>query len=139
MAAGTKFNSFNEALGKKVHNLHTDVLKILLSNVAPIAANAVKADITEIAPGNGYPAGGSQVANTSFTQSGGVATLYGDDVNYTAAGGTIGPYRYAILYNDSAANDELICWWDYGSSQTLQIAETQKIDYNANREIVQVT
>lgn len=133
----TKFNSFVEAKGRKVHNLHTDVLKVMLTNVQPIAANAVKADITEIAPGNGYTAGGHQVGNTSYTQSGGVAKLLGDDVNITASGGSVGPYRWAVLYNDTAANDELIGFWDYGSAQTLLTGETQKVDFNAAREILQ--
>lgn len=137
MAAFNKFNSFVEAKGRKIHNLHTDVLKIMLSNVAPIAANAVKADITEIAAGNGYPAGGIQVGNTTYAQAAGVAKLLGDDVSITAAVGSIGPYRYAILYNDTAANDELIGWWDYGAAQTLLPGETQKIDFNAAREILQ--
>lgn len=139
MPAFNKFNSFVEAKGRKVHNLHTDVLKIMLSNVAPIAANAVKADITEIAAGFGYTAGGTQVGNTSYVQTAGVAKLLGDDVTFTAVGGSIGPYRYAVLYNDTAAFDELIGWWDYGSSQTLAATESQKIDYNVNREILQVT
>lgn len=139
MAAFNKFNSFVEAVGRKVHNLNSDVLKIMLTNVAPIAANSVKADLTEIAAGNGYAAGGTQVPNTTYSQAGGVATLFGDDVTITAAGGSIGPYRYAVLYNDTATNDELIGWWDYGAAQTLANGEAQKIDYNASRQILQIS
>jgi hypothetical protein len=139
MAAGVKFNSFVEAKGRKVHNLHTDVLKIMLTNVAPIAANSVKADLTEITAGNGYTAGGTQVPNTTYVQTAGVAKLLGDDVTFTASVGSIGPYRWAVLYNDTAALDELICFWDYGVSQTLLAGEAQKIDFNAAREILQET
>ena len=128
MAAGNKFNSFVEARGRKVHNLHTDVLKIFLTNAVPVAANSIKADIAEITAGNGYSAGGHQVPNTSYSQVGGVAKLAGDDVTIIAAGGTIGPFQAAVLYNDTALNDELIGWWAYGASQTLQVGESLTID-----------
>ena len=62
MPAFNKFNSFVEARGRGVHNLHADTLKVMLTNVAPVAANAVKADITEIAAGAGYSAGGASPA-----------------------------------------------------------------------------
>ena len=59
MAAFQKFNDFAEQLGLKQHNLDTDTLKVLLTNTAPVATNTVKADLTEIAAGNGYTAGGA--------------------------------------------------------------------------------
>lgn len=125
MAVFNKFNSFVEAMAEKKHDLGADVLKCLLSNVAPIAANAVKADITEIGAGNGYTAGGNQAVQTSSVQTAGTYKLIcTDPALWTAAGGTIGPFRYIVMYNDTAANDELIGWWDYGASITLQIAET---------------
>lgn len=128
MAVGNKFYSFVEARGRKVHNLHTDVLKVFLTNAVPVAANSVKADIAEIAAGNGYPAGGPQIPNTSYTQVAGVATLAGDDVIIVAAGGPIGPFQAAVLYNDTALNDELIGWWPYGASQSLAAGESLTID-----------
>lgn len=130
MAAFVKFNSFVEARGRKVHNLHSDVLKVLLTNVASSAANTVKADITEITAGSGYVAGGTQAGNNSYVQVAGVAKLVADDVVITAVGGVIGPFRYAVLYNDTAANDELIGMWDYGSSQSLNAGEALTVDFS---------
>lgn len=132
MAAFNKFNSFVEAVGQKKHNLNADVLKIYLSNVAPAAANSVKADIAEITAGNGYTAGGNQVPGNTFTQTAGLAKLLSSgNVVFTAVGGPIGPFRYAILYNDTALNDELIGWWDYLSSVTLQADEGLTVKINA--------
>src|SRR6185503_12532367 len=120
MASFNKVNSFVEALAEKVHNLGSDTLKVLLTNTAPVAGNSVKADLTEISAGNGYTAGGNQASQSASAQSGGVYKLtLADPATWTAAGGSIGPFRYAVLYNDTAANDELIGWWDYGSSITL--------------------
>lgn len=130
MSAFNKFNSFAQAVGRKVHNLHTDVLKVMLSNVAPVATNTQKSDLTEISAGNGYVAGGQQVANQDFSQTSGIAVLEGDDMTFTASGGPIGPFRYAILYNDSALNKELIGWWDYGTPLTLADGEAVGVDFD---------
>jgi hypothetical protein len=124
MAAFNKFNSFVEAVAEKKHDLGADVLKVLLTNTAPAATNSVKADLAEIAAGNGYAAGGAQATQASSAQTSGTYRLVLNDVVFTAAGGSIGPFRYAVLYNDSAANDELIGWHDYGSSITLLDGET---------------
>jgi hypothetical protein len=124
MATFNKFNSFVEAVAEKKHDLGADVLKVLLTNTAPVAANAVKADLTEIAAGNGYAAGGTQATQASSAQTSGTYKLVLNDVVFTASGGSIGPFRYAVLYNDTATNDELIGWHDYGSSITLLDGET---------------
>jgi hypothetical protein len=53
---------------------------------------------------------------------------------WTAAGGTIGPFRYAVLYNDTPTSpaDPLVGWWDYASNLTLQIGESFKVDFGAS-------
>lgn len=140
MAAFSKTNLFTQHLGRGAFNLHTNALKVMLSNQAFDPAWSVKADVTEIGAGNGYSAGGTSVANNAFTGVGGVATLVGDDPSIVAAGGSIGPYRTAILYSDTAANDEIIGGWDHGSSRTLNDGEELKVDIlDAGRKILQIT
>lgn len=140
MAAFVKFNCFVEALSEAKHNLGADTLRLLLSNVAPNTATAtVKADLTEITPGNGYSAGGPSVTISSSAQTGGVYKLVGGDVTITAAGGSIGPFRYVILYNDTAANDDLIGYWDNGSSITLADTESLPIDFSSVNGIIQLS
>lgn len=132
MATFNKFNSFVEALAEKKHDLGADTLKFMLTNVAPVATNSVKADLTEISAGNGYTAGGTAVGISSSSQTGGTYSLVPSaDVVFTASGGTIGPFRYVAFYNDTATNDELISWYDYGSSITLNDTETFTIDVQA--------
>lgn len=138
MAVFTKINSFVEALAEKKHDLGADVLKLMLTNSAPIAANTVKANLTEISAGNGYTAGGSAVTITSSAQTAGLYKLVGNDVTITASGGSIGPFRYVVLYNDTATNDELIGWWDYGSSITLLAGETITVDLDASNGILTI-
>lgn len=136
MAAGSKFNSFSEALAEKVHNLGSDTLKVMLTNSAPLATNTVKANLTEISAGNGYTAGGTQATTSSSAQTSGTYKLVLADVTWTASGGSIGPFRYASLYNDTATNDELIASWDYGSSLTLAAGETFTWDADATAGVL---
>jgi hypothetical protein len=119
MATYNKFNSFVSDLAQKVHNLNADTLKILLSNTAPVASNTVKANITEITAGNGYAAGGTQAVFVSGNDTSGTYKLILSPVVFTAAGGSIGPFEYAVLYNSTAASGNLIAWWDYGTAITL--------------------
>jgi hypothetical protein len=136
MAVFNKFYSFVEALAEKKHDLGADTLKVMLTNSAPVATNAVKANLTDISAGNGYTAGGTAVTITSSAQTLGLYKLVGNDVTFTASGGSIGPFRYAALYNDTATNDELIGWWDYGSSITLLTGETLTVDLDATNGIL---
>ena len=131
MAAFNKFNSFVEALAEKKHNLGSDTLKVMLTSVAPVATNSVKADITEITAGNGYTANGNSASVTSSAQTSGTYKLVlGDPATWTASGGSIGPFQYAVLYNDTATNDELIGWWDYGNAVTLADGESFAVDFD---------
>lgn len=134
MATYVKYQQFNGDLGLGVHNLNTDTLKVMLSNTAPtVATDALRSDATEIGAGNGYTSGGDDITNT-YSESGGVGTLAGTDVVFTASGGTIGPFRYAIVYNDTSVSplDPLVCYWDYGSSITLNDTETFTVDFGAS-------
>lgn len=139
MATFNKFNSFVEAVAEKVHNLGADTLKVMLSNVAPVATNTVFANLTDITAEHGYSAGGSQATISSSAQTNGAYKLVLADVVFTAVGGSIGPFRYAVLYNDTAANDELIGWWDYGSSITLLTGETLTVDFDAANGVLTLT
>ncbi len=137
MATFTKFNSFVEAVAEKVHNLGSDTLKVMLCNTAPVATNTVKADLTEIAAGNGYTAGGTQATISSSAQTSGTYKLVLADVVFTATG-AIGPFRYAVLYNDTATNKELIGFWDYGSSISLANGGTFTVDYDAGTGVLTI-
>lgn len=138
MAAFNKFNSFVEALAEKVHNLGSDTLKILLTNTAPSASNTQKSNLTEISAGSGYSSGGVAVTVSSSSQSGGTYKLVLEDATITASGGSIGPFRYAVLYNDSAANKELIGFWDYGSALTLANGEYITFDADPTNGVLQL-
>ena len=130
MATGNKFNSFVEYVHEGVVNLGSDTLKVMLTNTAPVAGNSVKANLAEIGAGNGYPSGGTAASISSSSQTSGTYKLVLADVTFTASGGTIGPFRYAVLYDDTPTSpaDPLIGYWDYGAALTLADGETFTFD-----------
>lgn len=134
MATFNKFQQFAEDLANKVHDLRAagDTLKIYLTNNTPSAsADAVKADLVGITEQNGYAAADIQ---NDYTETGGVGTLTGVDVTWTASGGSFGPFQYVVLYNDTPTSpaDPLIGWWDYGSAITVLTGETFTANFGAS-------
>lgn len=130
MATYNKFQDFVEQLGLGVHNLNTHTFKVYLSNEQPLVTDTVKANIADITSENGYPAGGTDIQNV-WSEAAGTGTFAGTDVVFTASGGSFGPFQFAVIYNDTAASDELLCWWDYGSAISCNDTETFTVDFAA--------
>jgi hypothetical protein len=131
MATYNKFNDFTEQLNRGSHNFGSNVYKIMLTNTLPTAANAAKADITEITAGNGYTAGGNTTTVT-ISETSGTTTISGTAVTFTATG-AMATFRYAVLYNDTTStpvNKPLVAWWDYGAGVSLASGETFTVKFN---------
>lgn len=132
MASFVKFHCFVENLAEKVHNLGADALTFALTNTAPtVSTNTVLTDITEVS----YTNLSSRAASiTTSAQSSGTYTLLLGDLTLTSSGGSTGPFRYVVLYNDTPTSpaDPLIAYWDYGSSITLNDTETLLIDFTTS-------
>lgn len=125
MATYQKFNAFTVDQAGAKHDFTSATFKVMLTNSAPVATNSIKTDITDIGAGNGYTAGGTASACT-LSNASGVEKYVFANVVFTASGGTIGPFRYAVLYNDTQGTPvkPLISWVDYGSAVTLNTGET---------------
>jgi hypothetical protein len=139
MAAYNKFNQFTKDLIDGVHDFDAHTFRVMLTNVAPVATNTVRANITEIAAGNGYTAGGLTTAITTSTASG-VAKITATDVTFTATGGSIATFRYVVIYNDTPTTPlkPLMCWIDYGSAVTLAAGESLLVDFDATNGLATV-
>ena len=138
MASFNKLNGFVENLAEKVFNLGSDQLVLALSNTAPgsestpptgTAAQCILANVTQISYTN---LSSRNLTTTTSAQTAGTYTLAVNDLVLTSSGGSTGPFRYIYLYDDTATNDELIGYWDYGSSITLADGETFTFDVGAS-------
>jgi hypothetical protein len=134
MATYNKFNSFVEALSEKVHNLGADQLKVALTNSAPVASNTVLANITEVSYTN---LSTRNITTSASSQTSGTYKLVLTDLVLTASG-AVGPFRYIVIYNDTATNDELICWYDHGSAVTMGTTDTYTLDFDSSNGVLQL-
>lgn len=133
MATFNKFQDFSEQLVNGAQNFTTDTYKVCLVNSpAPLSTNTALANLTQIAAGNGYTSGGTATTIT-VSETSGTTTVNGTQVVFTASGGSIGPFQYVVLYNDTTTtpvNKPLVGWWDYGSQITLADGETFTVKFS---------
>lgn len=135
MASFLKFQKFVEALAEKKHNLGADQIKIALSNVAPDpATDGVLADITEI-DYTGLSA--REVTTTSSSQAAGLYKLILASLTLTASG-DIDQFRYIILYNDTAAADDLIGYYDNVDPIDMVAADEFDINFSPSSGALQL-
>lgn len=107
-------------------------IALVTAAAAPTADTNTLSQLTEIAAGNGYTAGGYQLTpgTTDFdvltendTDDRGELQL--KDIAWNASGGPIpasgGGARYAVLLTDEAtvANRQVICSWDLASDRVV--------------------
>jgi hypothetical protein len=137
MASYNKFNSFVEAVAEKVHNLGSDTLTIALCAAAnaPVASNTVLANLTQISYTN---LSSRALTTSSSAQSSGTYKLVLADLTLTASGGAVATFRYIVIYNDTATNDELIAWYDYGADVTLANGESILLDFDGTNGVLQI-
>jgi hypothetical protein len=131
MATFTKFNSFVEAVAEKVHNLGSDQLKVALTNTNPTATCTKYSEITSPLPTTNLDgATPFNITTSSSSQTGGTYKLICADLTLTATG-AVDPFRYVVIYNDTASNKEVIGYYDYASEVNLVLGDTFVVDFSA--------
>lgn len=144
MATYNKFNQFTQDLTEGVHNFKSggQTFKVMLTNTAPVATNAVYADVSgaELTTTGGYTAGGAASAMSDSTASG-VEKALATNVTWTGSGGGMGPFRYVIIYNTTPTTPlkPLVCWFDYGSSISLNSGDTFTVSFDGTNGLFTVT
>ena len=131
MATYQKFQQFVEDLAVAVHDCDTDQFTVALTNTAPVATNTVLANLTEIAYTN---LSSRNLTTSTASQTSGTYTQLFADLVLTSSGGSTGPFRYVVIYNNTPTSpaDPLVAFYDYGSSLTLADTETLTIDFTTS-------
>jgi hypothetical protein len=104
----------------KVIDLSADTIKVALctSTYTPnYDTHGVYTDLTNQTTGTGYTAGGITLTSKTITQdtTNDWWTFDAADVTWSSASFS---FRYAIIYDDTAASKPLIAAIDFGSTQT---------------------
>jgi len=146
MASYNKFNFFVQDLCEGLHNFKTSgggTYKILLTNSAPNSSTwHVLADVTgELTTTGGYTAGGATITLSSESQTSGTekVVVSAGSPTWTGSGGGMGPFRYVVFYRSDSTNKELVCWFDYGSSISLNATDTFTVTFDGSNGLFQLT
>lgn len=136
MASYNKFQPFVEKLAEKAHNLGSDTLTVALTAAAnaPVATNGLLSDLTQISYAN---LSSRAITTSASSQSSGTYKLTLTDLVLTASG-TVATFRYVVIYNDTAASDELIAWYDYAANVALANGDTFTLDFDATNGFLQI-
>lgn len=142
MAAYNKFNLFTQDVCEGAHNFKSGgaTYKVGLTNVAPVATNHLYSDLTDLTTTGGYTAGGQASAMSDSTASG-TEKVLATNVTWTGSGGGMGPFRYIWIDCDSQATPAkpLVCWFDYGSSISLNSGDTFTVSFDGTNGLFQMT
>lgn len=128
MATFNKVNCFVNDICNGIHLMDTgtaSVYKVYLTNTLPVATNTVYNTPADLSTANGYTAGGTTIGTITGSQTSGTFSFSGGtNPSWTASGGSIGPFEYAVLYDSTTSTKALIGWWDYGTALTLTNGNT---------------
>lgn len=142
------FNLINDWLENMVENadLDSDQFVVALSNTAPGAegtpptgdGDGILGNVTQISYTN---LSSRNITTTGSSQTGGTYKLVLQDLTLSASGGSVGPFRYVYIYDDTVATpaDPLVCYYDYGSSITLNDGEDLLIDFDDANGLFQLS
>ena len=124
--------AFNGAI-----NLGSDTLKLALTNTAPVATYTQLGQITQIAAGGGYTTGGFTLMVSSSTHASGLYRCLINDLTVTP-GGTIATWQWAVVYDDTVANDPPLWYYNYESAVNLVTGVPFVFDFDGTLGAVRV-
>lgn len=135
MAAFVKFQPFAENVYEKKFNFGSDTFKVVLTNTVPDATDGVLADIAgQISLTN---LSSNTLTVSSSAQTSGTFKWVVADLVLTASG-AVSDFRYIVIYDDTATNDELVGYWDRGSTLSgMASGDTFTCDFDGTNGVLQ--
>jgi hypothetical protein len=132
MATFIKFNEFVEELAAGTLDLlgtdpgtDCDIVEVYLTNTEPLATHTV-GTLAGITEQNGYTE--AAITNNGSATTG-TFTLSGLSKEWTASGGSFGPFRAAVI-KTSDSPGTLIGAWDRGASVTIETGESFTVKFD---------
>lgn len=135
MAQGgvTLMQDFLDDLGKQIHDLDADTIKLGLITTSTTpdttdadacwgAGGSTNYSTNEVTPGGNYSAGGPDISAT-WGEAAGVGTFDSADVSISQHASNPTNARWAIIYNDTATNKDVIGFVDLGAAVDLSLGD----------------
>jgi len=121
------FNKFGERMGDSLIDMDADTFNCILltDSYTPDATDALLVDLGQIGPpaissieasGAGYTTRGQELTGVTWNEAAGTVTFDADNPSWTSATFTC---RYAVIFDETAAGDPLVCLFDFGSNQSV--------------------
>ena len=109
----------------------TTSVQALTDDFAGASTDCRYADLTAEVVGTGYTAGGTALANVTWTRSAATVTFDADDVSWATSTITA---RYGVLYADGATNKDIIAYFllDSAPADVSTTAGTFLVSWNAS-------
>lgn len=128
IATYTKYPAAIEPLMEGI-NSGSDAWYVALAATVNSADTTFVPGTTDLPTGNGYTAGGNPATTASATQTAGVFKLVlNNPASWTATGSGF-TFRYAILWDSTTSTP--VAYWDYGSSQFVDVGEVVTVVLDA--------
>lgn len=138
MATFSKANDWVENESEVV-DLDGDTFIVALSNTAPASetnnpltdTKGVLANVTQISYTN---LSSRTLVRSASVQAAGVYKLDFDDLVLTATGGSVGPFRYIYIYDDTPTSpaDPIVGCYDAGSAITITDGSSRTLKFDVN-------
>jgi hypothetical protein len=138
MAAFSKANDWVENESEVV-DLDGDTFVVALSNTAPASetnnpltdTKGILANVTQISYTN---LSSRTLVRTASQQTAGTYKLDFDDLVLTATGGSVGPFRYVYIYDDTPTSpaDPIVGCYDLVTPVTITDGSSRTLKFHAN-------
>lgn len=135
MSSLTKFDNLAARIASGIYDFSSDQMAFALTNSAPNNASITLSDITQIPDSGGYTSNGVNISTSTFdTSNTAIAKLVLSDTTLVASGGSVGPFRYVVIFDrtvTSGGSPYLVGHYDYGTSITLANNESITLDFSS--------
>ncbi len=135
------FDCLTEYVANAVVNFGSHSFKMALTNTAPnIATNTILANISQIANGGGYTAGGFPVTITGVSRTGSLTKITIEDKLFTASGGNVADFQWVVLYDDSTTSpvDALVGFLNLGTPRGIPNGDVLSLNFSEANGAIQI-
>jgi hypothetical protein len=122
-------NGLNGSGDSYIINLYSE----FTFNAANTTKAAAESGATQLPTANGYTENAKTLGSVTLSLvTTNDAAFDAADVSWTASGGPIGPARYAMIYNDTDADDPPLVYIDLEENKTADNGTPFNITFNAS-------